>query len=320
MRISNTPVKVMSLLEWLLLIVLSILWGGSFFFSKVALAELRPLTVVLGRVALAAFVLNIVVLATGQRMPTAWKTWGLFMSMGALNNLIPFSLIFWGQTQITSSLASILNATTPLWTVLFAHFFTRDERLSPNRFSGVLCGFLGVGLIIGPDIRHGLGVNVLAQSAVIGAAVSYAFAGIFGKRFKGIPPLLTATGQVTSTTLLMLPIALVVDQPWFLPTPHLSTWGALLGLALLSTAIAYIIYFRLLASAGATNLLLVTFLIPVSALLLGMTWLGERLELRHLVGMGLISLGLAAVDGRLLTLLKIPPRHFMNAAQQTEDD
>jgi drug/metabolite transporter (DMT)-like permease len=294
----------MNPVEWSLLIVLSILWGGSFFFSKVALAELRPFTLVLGRVSLASIVLNVVVVATGYRMPRSLRTWGSFTIMGTLNNLIPFSLIFWGQTHIESGLASILNATTPLWAVLLAHFFTSDERLTVNRFSGVLFGLLGVTLIIGPDALRGLGLNFLAQVAVVGAALSYALAGIYGKRFKGIPPLVTATGQVTSTTAMMIPLVLLVDQPWTLSMPSTRTWGALLGLALLSTAIAYAIYFRLLAPAGATNLLLVTFLIPVSALLLGTTFLGERLDPNHLLGMAVIGVGLAAIDGRPLKTLK----------------
>ena len=302
MRLSTS--KVMGPFEWLLLIILSVLWGGSFFFSKIAIADLPPFTLVLGRVGVAAVALNLVVIATGHRLPSSLKTWGLFLIMGALNNLIPFSLIFWGQTQIASGLASILNATTPLWTVLLAHFLTRDERLTTNRLGGVLFGLGGAAIMIGPDALRGLGLNVLAQLAVIGATISYAFAGIFGKRFVGIPPYVTAAGQVTCTTLMMIPVALLVDRPWQLPAPGITTLGALLALGLLSTAVAYIIYFRLLATAGATNLLLVTFLIPVSALLLGTIILGERLDPRHLVGMGLIGLGLAAIDGRLLLVLQ----------------
>jgi drug/metabolite transporter (DMT)-like permease len=304
MQASKSIDRVMNPVEWSLLIVLSILWGGSFFFSKVALAELRPFTLVLGRVSLASIVLNVVVVATGYRMPRSLRTWGSFTIMGTLNNLIPFSLIFWGQTQIASGLASILNATTPLWAVLLAHFFTTDEKLTPNRLGGVLLGLFGVALIIGPGALRGLGLNFLAQVAVVGAALSYAVAGIYGKRLKGIPPLVTASGQVTSTTIMMIPLVLLVDQPWALSMPTTRTWGALLGLALLSTAIAYSIYFRLLASAGATNLLLVTFLIPVSALLLGRTFLDERLDPSHLLGMAVIGVGLAAIDGRPLTTLK----------------
>ena len=295
------PHKSMTLLEWLLLLTLSVLWGGSFFFGKVALAELPPLTLVLGRVALAAVALNLVVVATGHWMPRDLRLWGAFLIMGALNNFIPFSLIFWGQTEITSSLASILNATTPLWTVVLAHVLTGDERLNSNKLTGVFFGLLGVVVMVGPAALGGFGLNILAQFAVLGAALSYAFAGIFGRRFRrlGVLPLVTASGQLTGSTLMMLPVALVVDKPWTLPALSVTTWGAVTGLALLCTAVAYIIYFRLLASAGATNLLLVTFLIPVSALMLGTTILGERLEPRQLAGMVMIGLGLAAIDGRL---------------------
>ncbi len=295
------PHKSMTLLEWLLLLTLSVLWGGSFFFGKVALAELPPLTLVLGRVALAAVALNLVVVATGHWMPRDLRLWGAFLIMGALNNFIPFSLIFWGQTEITSSLASILNATTPLWTVVLAHVLTGDERLNSNKLTGIFFGLLGVVVMVGPAALGGFGLNILAQLAVLGAALSYAFAGIFGRRFRrlGVLPLVTASGQLTGSTLMMLPVALVVDKPWTLPALSVTTWGAVTGLALLCTAVAYVIYFRLLASAGATNLLLVTFLIPVSALMLGTTILGERLEPRQLAGMVMIGLGLAAIDGRL---------------------
>ena len=294
----------MRAIEWLLLLFLSALWGGSFFFGKVALAELGPFTLVLGRVAIGAVALNLVVLATGQRMPTSLKTWRQFMVMGVLNNLIPFSLIFWGQTRIASGLAAILNATTPLWTVLLAHLATKDEPLTRNRLGGVLFGLFGVVIMIGPAALQGLGANVLAQLAVLGAAFSYALAGIYGKRFQGMSPYVTAAGQVTCTALLMIPIALLVDRPWQLPAASVSTWGALLALGLLCTTLAYVIYFRLLATAGATNLLLVTFLIPVSALLLGTIVLGEWLDPRHFVGVGLLGLGLAAIDGRSLQWLR----------------
>ncbi len=296
--------KVMGPVEWVLLLVLSVLWGGSFFFGKVALAELPPFTVVFVRVFLAAVALNVVVVAAGYRMPTSARTWGAFLLMGLLNNLIPFSLIFWGQTRIASGLAAIMNSTTPLFTVVLAHLLTKDERLTANRLAGVLLGIGGVAVMIGPEALSGLGGNVVAQLAVLGAALSYAFAGLYGRRFKAVPPLVTASGQVTATTVMMLPVVCLADQPWTLPTPGAWTLAALVGLALLSTALAYVIYFRILAVAGATNLLLVTFLIPVSALALGMTVLGERFGPRHFGGMALIATGLAAIDGRPWRLTK----------------
>lgn len=301
---NNTTTYRMKPLEWLLLILLSVVMGGAFFFSKVALAELRPFTVVLARVGLAAILLNVLVRVSGQRMPASREQWMKFLVMGLLNNLIPFSLIFYGQTQITSSLASIMNATTPLWMVVLAHFLTRDERLTAQRLGGVLFGLVGIVVMIGPDALAGLGLNVLAQLAVLGAAASYALAAIFGKRFKGTPPLITATGQVTCTALVMLPIVLVIDHPWTATMPGIQTWGALIGLAVVSTTFSYIIYFRLLASIGATNLSLVAYLIPISALLLGVIILGEQLAPRHLLGMIVISLGLMTTDGRLFLVLK----------------
>ena len=291
--------KTMGLKEWLLLFFLSIIWGGSFFFGKVALDEMRPFTVVMVRVIIAAIVLNIVVRAAGHKLPKSPRIWGSFAVMGLINNLIPFSLIFWGETQISSALASILNATTPVWTVLLAHFFTKDEKLTPNRISGVVFGLVGVVVMLGFDALSGLGGNILAQLAVLAAGFAYAVAGLYGRRFKGIPALVTATGQITCTAVMSIPVALLVDKPWLLPMPSAKVWGALVGLAVLSTALAYIIYFHLLSTAGPTNLLLVTFLIPVSAIFLGIIILGEQLDPRHFLGMGLIGLGLMAIDGRL---------------------
>jgi drug/metabolite transporter (DMT)-like permease len=296
--------QVMGATDWVLLVCLASLWGGSFFFSKVALAELRPFTVVLGRVSIAAAVLHVVVIASGHRMPGSIKLWSQFFVMGALNNLLPFSLIFWGQTRIASGLAAILNSTTPLFTAVFAHFLTRDERLTPNRLVGILLGIAGVSAMMGEEALGGLSGHVIAQIAVLGAAACYGLAGIYGRRFKGITPVVTATGQVTATSIMILPVALIADQPWTLAMPSALTWGAVVGLAVLSTALAYILYFRILATAGPTNLLLVTFLIPVSALLLGTMILGEHLGARHLGGMALIALGLAAMDGRPLQLFK----------------
>ena len=296
--------------EWALLLLLALLWGSSFLFAKIAVAEVPPLTLVFARVGLAALALQAVILATGQRMPLDRRAWLAFLAMGALNNLIPFSLIFWGQTHIASGLASILNATTPLWTVLLANFLTRDEKLTAGRIAGVLVGLLGVAAMIGPAAFGGFGLDALAQLAILAAAVSYALASIFGRRFRamGIPPVMTAAGQVTATSLLILPMVLLVDRPWQLAPPSPAAWAAILSLALLCTALAYVVYFRILAVAGASNLALVTFLIPVSAVLLGVVVLGERLEPRQFVGMALIAVCLVAIDGRL-------PRNLIRRAR-----
>jgi drug/metabolite transporter (DMT)-like permease len=214
-----------------------------------------------------------------------------------------FRLYFfvWGQHRIAGGLASILNATTPLFTVLAAHLLTPDEKLTSPKGVGVVVGFVGAAIMIGPDALGSLGGGMLAQLACLAAALSYAFAGIFGRRFKrmGVAPLATAAGQVSASTILLLPIMLLFDHPWTLPMPHAATWGAVLGVALLSTALGYVLYFRILAAAGATNLLLVTFLLPVSAILLGALVLGEVLQPRHFLGMAFIGLGLVFIDGRL---------------------
>jgi drug/metabolite transporter (DMT)-like permease len=296
----------MTALEWAMLLTLSILWGGSFFFTAIALRELPPLTIVALRVGLAAVILNIVIRAVGLEMPRERRLWVHFFGMGLLNNVVPFCLIVWGQTAIGAGLASILNATTPLWTVVVAHVFTADEKLTPGRLAGVMLGFAGVAATIGPQALGGFGKNIVAQLACVAAAISYAFAGVYGRRFKrtGVSPMLVATGQLCASSAMIILIALLVDRPWTLAMPGLATLGAILGIAALGTALAYVLYFRILAGAGATNLLLVTFLIPVSAIILGSVVLGERLDLKHAVGMALIGLGLAAIDGRMLSWLR----------------
>ncbi|WP_084716548.1 DMT family transporter [Thalassospira permensis] len=305
--------------SWVMLIVLSVLWGGSFFFTEIALVDLPPFTLVLGRVAIAAMILWWVVLLRHIDIPRDPKIWLSFLVMGALNNLIPFSLIVWGQTHIASGLAAILNATTPLFTLIIAHLATRNEKLTRRKVIGVLTGFVGVMIVIGlpdgivPAIESSMSSNTgtsvfkdvfslapFAPLAVLIAAISYGCAGVFGRRFKNTPPILTAAGQTSASSLMLLPICMMIDTPWHLPFPKTETILAVLGIAAFSTALAYILYFQLLKRAGASNLLLVTFLIPVSAILLGVLFLGETLALRQIGGMAVIGLGLAVIDGRLI--------------------
>ena len=300
--------KVMGATEWAMLIALSVLWGGSFFFIGVVVKELPPLTIMMLRVGCAALTLNLVVRFMGQWLPRDPRVWLAFFGMGLFNNVIPQTLIVWGQTQIPSGLASILNATTPLFGVLVAHFFTSDEKMTGKKLAGVIIGFTGVAIMVGPAALSGLGTHIWAQVAVLLASVFYGISGVYGRRFKrlGVSPMMTATGQLTASTLMLAPVALMIDRSWTLATPSAATWLAIAGLALLSTALAYLIFFRLLASAGATNLMLVTFLIPISAVLLGSLFLGEQLEAKHFFGMGLIAMGLAAIDGRLVALIRQP--------------
>ncbi len=295
--------SLMGFKEWALLIILSILWGGSFFFVGVAVKEMTPFSIVFSRVAIASVILVGIVYLSGKRMPFSPGIWLSFLIMGVLNNLVPYSLIVWGQTHIESGLASILNATTPIFIVIFAHLLTRDEKLSAYKAIGVLIGWLGVAVLIGFESLQGLGVNVLSQLAVLGAACSYAFAAIFGRRFNDLHPLVVSAGMLCCSSILSLPLVVLFEEPQNL-SPGWLTISAITGLALVSTSLAYLIYFKLLASAGATNLVLVTFLIPVSAILLGTIFLGEQLSFSVFLGMTLIFLGLMAIDGRLLTIFK----------------
>jgi len=289
--------------EWLALVLLSLLWGGSFLFVGILVKALPPFTIVFLRVGLAAAVLNALVRALGKSMPIQLSIWRAFFAMGLLNNAIPFCLIVWGQNHIASGLAAILNATTPIFTVIVAHGATSDEKMTGNRLLGVALGFLGVIVLIGADSLKGLGAQMAAQLAVLLAAISYAFAGIYGRRFKhmGIEPILTATGQVTTSAMLLFPVAMLIDAPWTLPFPSVEVWTAAIGLAVFSTVLGYILYFRILATAGATNLSLVTFLIPLSAIIMGAVGLEEHLAARHFGGLAFIGMGLAAIDGRCLS-------------------
>jgi drug/metabolite transporter (DMT)-like permease len=289
--------------DWLRLVVLSVLWGGSFFFVSVAVPYLPAFTIVLARVGLGALVLALMLMVLRVPFPKGREVWIALAVMGLLNNVVPFSLFVVAQGQITSGLASILNATTPLWSVVVAHFATRDERMTSAKALGVVIGFSGVAMMMGAGLGDG---TVWAQAACLAAAISYAFSTVWGRRFRtmGISPLSTAFGQVTMSSLMLLPLVIFVDQPWTLPMPSGTVLAALLGLAVLSTSLAYGLYFGLISSAGAVNASLVTFLIPVSAIGLGVLVLGEVLLPRHIAGMALIAVGLAALDGRIWKRLR----------------
>lgn len=290
---------IMNRREWAMLVTLSVLWGGSFFFAEIALESLPPLTIVTLRVGLAAITLWLVVLALKLPIPNSPPIWIAFLTMGLLNNVLPFSLIVWGQSQISSGLAAILNATAPLFGVIVAGILLRDESATPLKITGVVIGFAGV--IVMMDLSSIATSGLLAQLAILAAALSYACASVYGRRFKatGLNPILVAAGQVSGSTLLLLPIALWVDGNDHYANVPSQVWAAIISLAVFSTAAAYILYFKLLASAGATNILLVTLLVPVSAILLGWLFLEESLQTPHIIGMAMIALGLSAIDGRL---------------------
>lgn len=287
-------------MEWAMLLALSLIWGGSFLFNALALRGFPPLTVVALRVSLGAAGLWLINFIMGYAFPRDVRVWLRFLVMGLLNNAVPFTLIVWGQQYITSGLASILNATTPLFAVLAANLVLPDEKLTLNRLAGVMVGLFGVVIIMGIGGVRMAGQHLWAELAVLAASISYALASVWGRRFAQIPPMVTAAGQVTASSLIMVPLALFNDAPWRGPAAEPSAWAAAACLGILSTAFAYGLYFTILKRSGATNIVLVTLLVAPSAVLLGTIFLGEALSAKDLAGLLAIGAGLALIDGRLL--------------------
>ena len=282
---------------WATLLLLGAIWGGSFFFARIAVAEIAPLTLVLLRVAIAAVALHVWLVARGIRFMDHRAAFGAFAVLGLVNNVIPFSLIFYGQTEIGAGLASILNATTPFWTALLANAVTADEKLRTNTVIGIVLGIAGAVVLIGPSLLFATGRPVWPMLSLIGATLSYAVAAVFAKRFHLSNPAVTATGQLTASTLWMVPVVALAGS--FTVSASPAVWLAVAALALISTAFAYILYFAIVARAGATNASLVTLVVPVSAILLGWVFLGERLHAIDFAAMALIAAGLIVIDGRL---------------------
>lgn len=286
-----------------MLLLLAVVWGGSFFFGEVALREVPPLTLTLHRVIWAVPILVLIVLFKGISVPRSPRIWGAYLVMGALNNAIPFSLLFWGQTQIESGLVSILNGTTAMFAAVVAGLLLPDEPLTAKKVIGAGLGIAGVAFIMGPSALTNFNLSNLAQLAILGATLSYAFAGVWGKTaLAGQLPLMNALGMLIGSTVLMIPIVLVFDGRPNLAL-SLGVWGALIGMAVLSTALAYFLYFAILVRAGAANLLLVTLLIPPVAIGLGAVFLDERIGIEAWIGFVIIGLGFAVTDGRLLPFL-----------------
>ena len=286
-----------------MLLLLAAVWGGSFFFGEVALREVPPLTLTLHRVIWAVPILVLIVLFKGISVPRSPRIWGAYLVMGALNNAIPFSLLFWGQTQIESGLVSILNGTTAMFAAVVAGLLLPDEALTAKKVIGAGLGIAGVAFIMGPSVLTNFNLSNLAQLAILGATLSYAFAGVWGKTaLAGQLPLMNALGMLIGSTVLMIPIVLVFDGRPNLAL-SLGVWGALIGMAVLSTALAYFLYFAILVRAGAANLLLVTLLIPPVAIGLGAVFLDERIGIEAWIGFVIIGLGFAVTDGRLFSFL-----------------
>jgi drug/metabolite transporter (DMT)-like permease len=291
--------------DWAILVVLSLLWGGSFFFYKVLAPIVPPFTLVLARVGISALTLWPVLLLRRQGMRPSGRLVRDFLMLGLLNCALPFCLFAWSERHLASGLAALLNSPTPIVTALIAHMIG-EERLTARTAGGVLCGFAGVAVLIGPAVIGGLGsADLLPELACLLATLSYAVGTIAARRLRGVTPLQLATGQMTGAAVLMLPLALLGDRFWRLPSPGLVGWASLLGMAIVSTSVAYLLFFRLLASAGATRAALVTFLVPVSALLLGLLVLGEPVAPRDVPAILLIGLGLAVIDGRLVRCVMV---------------
>ncbi|MEM7433118.1 MAG: DMT family transporter [Pseudomonadota bacterium] len=291
----------MTAFEWLLLFALSVLWGGSYFFNEIGLTGLPPLWIIALRLIVGALVLWVLVFARKLPVPRSLGVWLAFISMAAINNVIPFFLITWGQTATSAGFASIMNAATPIFAVFIAGAFLADEPLTKRKLAGATLGLAGVAILMGPGAFAGADTNLLARLALLGAALAYAISGVYGRRFRemGVQPLVAAAIQLTMATLLAVPLVLSVEGPASLANANTNAWLAVIGLGMFSTALAYILYFRLLASAGATNLMLVTLLIPVTAILLGVLILSETLVINQLLGMAVIAFGLSVIDGRL---------------------
>jgi len=308
MKQNHSPT--IDLTSGLLLLSLAFVWGGSFFFAEIALREVPPLTIALHRVSWAVPVLLLVVWWQGIKIPRSIRAWSCYLVMGALNNAIPFSLIFWGQTTIESGLASILNGTTAVFGAVVAGVLLVDEPLTARKIIGAVFGVFGVAVIMGLDALTNFDLRNLAQLAVLGAALSYAFASVWGKRFlSAYPPIMNAFGMLVGSTLLMIPVAIFSEG---IPTFALSVdvWASLLAVAILSTAVAYLLYFEILVRAGSANLMLVTLLIPPVAVALSFTFLGERMGSEAWIGFGFIAIGLAITDGRIFDRLRQKPNYI----------
>ncbi|NHN85362.1 EamA family transporter [Acetobacter musti] len=290
--------------SWLVLGFLSVLWGGSFFFYKVLAPVLPPATLVLGRVGLAALALHAVLFMNGSRLSLTPYLLRWFLILGAFNCALPFCLYAWSERFVPSGVAATLNATTPVFTAVAMHLTTKDERLTRSVVTGIGCAFAGVAVLVGHNLVSGLSLTELpGELACLGATTSYAIGNALSRKLAGVTPLHLATGQLTGAAVVVAPFAIVIDRFWTLPPIALSGWAALFGIALLSTALAYLIYFRILTVHGATRAALVTFLVPVSALIMGAVFLGETIAWNTAAGACLIGLGLAAIDGRLMRRL-----------------
>ena len=287
----------------LLLLILGTIWGGSYMFIKVIVAEVPVFTLVAGRLTLATMIMWGLLRAQGLSLPRSRRMWGRYAVLGFLGMAVPYSLISWGEQYISSGLASLLQATTPIFTVILVHFLTDDERITLAKTIGVVIGFVGVGILMLPDpstglragLRQGLRANLLGQLAIVGSSLCYAGTAIYARSWlRGQPPLVSASGQLTMGMVYMLPASLLVDRPFDLSPslPVLASWTVL---TVLGTVVAYVIYFSLIERTSATFVTTVTYIIPINGLMLGALVLNEPLNVTVLGSLVLILLGVLLV-------------------------
>jgi drug/metabolite transporter (DMT)-like permease len=289
--------------DWALLALLSVLWGGSFTFNTVVLGELPPLSVVFIRVVLASLLLLPLLHYKQIRFPRDVSGWTPFVAMALFNNVLPFGLILTAQKEITGGLAAILIATTPIFTVLIMAV-AGEESLSVRRIAGVVLGLIGVMILRGSDFglhgAHGLGVLFC-----LGAALCYGISALLGRRMlQDSPPLATTTFQMLASCVMLAILSFTLEQPWRLPMPGMTTVLSILGLAVFSTALAYLVFFQVLQRSGATNVVLVTLMVPVTAMALGYLVLGEGVTGLEIFGALVIASALVVMDGRVFDLFR----------------
>jgi drug/metabolite transporter (DMT)-like permease len=284
--------------NFLLLLVLAALWGPSFLFIKVAVAEIPPLTIVLGRVGIGGILLYGILRLQGRHLPPLGRVWLHFSFAAIVQNAIPFLLFGWGEQYIDSALAAILNGTTPLFTLLLAHMFTSDDRLTPTKTLGTFIGFSGLALLIGPSLLGGVKATTWGLIAVAVASLCYGIAIVYGRRnLRGLPPLVAPTAQLLLAALFVMPLSLVLERPFNLPAPSWPALGSLLALGVFGTGLAFVVYYRIMEQTSATYVSMVTYLVPVFGVILGVVILNEQLGWNAYLGCALILLGVMIVNG-----------------------
>ena len=294
----------MGAIEWTLIVLHSIMWGSAYFFGAIALRELPSLTITAFRLIPACIIVVGVCWMAGNRIPRTAEYWRRMLVLGVTNNVLPMMLILFAQHQVSGGIAAVFNAMTPLIAVVLAHFVTVDEKFTSHKGVGIAAGIIGVSVLVGADITSGASGGVVAKLALLGAAAAYAISGLFARKTSREPPFVIAAGQMLSALIISMPLALMVDQPWTLPIPTASAWGAVLGMGVFGSAVAALLYFTVLKRAGATNTLLVTLLLPLTPILLGAAFLGERLSTREWAGAAIIGAALVILDGRLIRKLR----------------